>query len=266
MKRYFPYVVIVFAFIVSQLLACLVANSFHEEGYKVENPENPSNIFIMLSSILIFTSIILLISKYREKIVKYIFFLFFFIASISIFDAFFHFINRNYSYLLAIIFSLIMIILIIKYPKWYLVNIFGIFLASGIIAIFSSLPIAYVIIILIALAIYDFISVYKTKHMIKLAKSALSTNLPLLLIFPKRLRRKHGKRDAMYMGLGDIVIPGMLITASYINHGLIALIFTLCGAVAGLILLLLLVSRAPQPGLPFLNSGAIIGYAVFYFL
>ncbi len=266
MKKYFPYAAIFFAFVISQLLACLVANSFHEEGYKIENPESPSNIFVIIFSILIFTFIILLISKYVEKIVKYIFYLFFFITSISIFDAFFHFINRNYSYLLAIIFSIIMVILIIKYPKWYLVNIFGIFLASGITAIFSSLPIAYIIIILLALAIYDFISVYKTKHMIKLAKSALSTNLPLLLIFPKRLRRKHGRKDAIYMGLGDVVIPGMLITASYINNGFTALIFTLCGAIAGLILLIFLVSRAPQPGLPFLNSGAIIGYAIFYFL
>ncbi|MEM2934908.1 MAG: presenilin family intramembrane aspartyl protease PSH [Candidatus Thermoplasmatota archaeon] len=266
MKRYIAQIGIFFTFIISQFIACLVADSFHKEGYAIENPENPANIFIIISSILIFTFIILLISKYREKLVKYIFFFFFFIASISIFDAFFHFISSHYSFIFAIIFSMLMIFLITRYPKWYIINIFGIFLASGIIAIFSSLPIAYIIILLSALAIYDFISVYKTKHMIKLAKNAISSNLPLLLVFPKRLGRKHRRKDSMYMGLGDVVIPGILITASYINGGFQGFIFTLSGAIFGLAILLFMASRSPQPGLPFLNSGAIVGYAIFYFL
>ncbi|MBC7128411.1 MAG: hypothetical protein H5T45_01600 [Thermoplasmatales archaeon] len=265
MKKYIAQIGIIFAFIISQFLACIVADSFHKEGYTIENPENPANIFIIISSILIFTFVILLILKYREKLVKYIFLFFFFITSISIFDAFFHFINSHYSFIFSIIFSIFMIFLLIKYPKWYIINIFGIFLASGIIAIFSSLPIPYIIILLLALAIYDFISVYKTKHMIKLAKNAISSNLPLLLVFPKRFK-KHSRRDAMYMGLGDVVIPGMLITASYLQNGVYGFILTLCGAIAGLSALLFFASRSPQPGLPFLNSGAIVGYAIYYLL
>ncbi|MEM1514271.1 MAG: presenilin family intramembrane aspartyl protease PSH [Candidatus Thermoplasmatota archaeon] len=264
MKRYTAHILIIITFIMAQLISCVVADSFHKEGYAIKNPENPANIFIIISSILIFTFIVLLISKYREKFLRYIFFFFFFIASISIFNAFFHFINREYSFIFAIIFSIFMIFMLIRYRRWYIINIFGILLASGITAIFSSLPIAYIIILLLVLAIYDFISVYKTKHMIKLAKNALSSNLPILLVFPKRLRKY--RKDSMYMGLGDVVIPGMLITASYINSGLNALIFTLSGAIFGLAILLFFASRSPQPGLPFLNSGAIVGYAIFYFL
>jgi len=264
MKKYVPHLLIILAFTISQLLACSVANSFHREGYALENPENPINIFVIIFSIIIFSSVILLISKYRKKLLKYFILFFFFIASISIFDAFLHFISRQYSYILSIIFSIFMLFLLIKYPRWYIIDTFGIFLASGIIAIFSSLPIMYIIILISLLAIYDLISVYKTKHMVKLAKDALSTNLPLLLVFPKI--KRHGKKDAMYMGLGDVVIPGMLIVASYIQQDIKALIFTLAGSLAGLSLLLFLVSSRPQPGLPFLNSGAIIGYLSYKIL
>ena len=81
------------------------------------------------------------------------------------------------------------------------------------------------------------------------------------------LKGKFGKeRDAVYMGLGDMIIPGILITASYMQYGIYGFILTLVGALAGYALLMFLIARGPQPGLPYLNGGAVLAYAILYFL
>jgi len=46
---------------------------------------------------------------------------------------------------------------------------------------------------LAAFAIYDYISVYKTKHMIGLAKIAIDRDLPMLFVFPTDFSKKVGK-------------------------------------------------------------------------
>ena len=66
------------------------------------------------------------------------------------------------------------------------IDISGIIVGAGAIAIFGmSLGILLVIILLIVLAIYDAISVYKTKHMIDLADTVMDLKLPILLVIPK---------------------------------------------------------------------------------
>lgn len=181
--------------------------------------------------------------------------------------------ESTFAILSAFIISVVMLFLLVKYPEWYVIDTFGIFLAGGISAIFAiSLSIELILLFLIALAIYDAVSVYKTKHMVKLAETAVSSHLPLLMIFPKKasysyLRDKwRDERDAVYMGLGDIVIPGILITASYLEYGLTGFILTLLGALIGYILLMTLISKGPQPGLPYLNGGVIVAYVILHFL
>ncbi len=260
-------------FILSQLVAIFVVIPFKEAGFMAfENPENPFNILKIFLAIIIFTIFILLIAKYKEKWIKYIILFFFFLTSITIFQALFYFINRELSLILSLIISTIMLILFVKYPEWYVIDFFAIFLAGGISAIFAiSIAIQYIILLLIILAIYDLISVHKTKHMVKLAETVVTKNLPLLVIIPKKIKYSYLKsrfldKDAVYMGLGDIIIPGILISASYIEKGLIGFLSTLIGAMLGFSLLMKLISKSPQPGLPYLNGGVIISYLIIHFL
>lgn len=261
-----------FLFIMSQLIAVLVAIPFKKAGMQAfPEPDNPMNIVQIFLVLIIFTIIILIIAKYRENMVRYIILFAFFFASLSIFQAFFYFLE-DISFFIALAISIVMLILFIKYPEWYVIDTFGVFLAGGISAIFAiSLSIKYIILLLIILSIYDFVSVYKTKHMVELAKTITSSNLPLLMIFPKKssfsyIKSGFGGKDAIYMGLGDIIIPGMLIVASYIEKGFIGFITTITGALIGFIILMFVISKGPQPGLPFLNAGCIVGYAIAYFL
>ncbi len=160
-------------------------------------------------------------------------------------------------------------------------------------AIFGiSLETSVVIILLVITAIYDYVSVHQTKHMIALADSVMDLRLPVLLVVPKRLPysflrerrlrlqlKERSEREAMFMGLGDIVFPGMLVVSSLVFlrgdvstalglHGNLAVAMgTLVGCVAGFLVLMHFVLRGnPQPGLPLLNGGAILGHLASAYL
>lgn len=257
-----------FLMIASMLVASFVAKPFKEQGLQAfENPNSILNIVQIFIIIIIFTIFILILAKYKENLVRYIILFIFFITALSIFQAFFYFLP--YPFFVSLAISFIMLILLIKHPEWYVIDFFGVFLAGGIAAIFAiSLSIELIIILLIIMAIYDAISVYKTKHMITLAKSVTTSNLPLLMVFPKDTKysykgeKNFGGKDAVYMGLGDIVVPGMLVAAASMQS-MAAFFLTLAGIVAGFAVLMILIEKGPQPGLPYLNAGAIAGYAIY---
>jgi presenilin-like A22 family membrane protease len=86
------------------------------------------------------------------------------------------------------------------------------------------------------------------------------------------------EREATFMGLGDVVIPGALVVSAFIwlpSHpvvlGVGANLWAALSAIAGsLVGYALLMRRArsgnPQAGLPFLDGGAIAGYILAYLL
>jgi presenilin-like A22 family membrane protease len=201
--------------------------------------------------------------------------------------------NLLIPFIISIAMALSLTILVHKFPEWYVVDGVGLVMAVGATVIlgvtFDILP---AIVLLIVLAIYDAVSVYKTKHMITLADSVIDLNLPVLLVIPKkwsysyrkekpRLKEqiKSGKeREAMFMGLGDIVIPSLLIVSALsflpsdqsglgIASNILVGIGTMIGILVGFSILMRFVLKGnPQAGLPLLNSGAIIGYLITYIL
>ena len=67
------------------------------------------------------------------------------------------------------------------------------------------------------------------------------------------------------MGLGDIVMPGILVAAIYysIVNGLLLAISAMIGTLFGFALLMTFVLKGkPQAGLPCLCGGAILGYLI----
>lgn len=96
-----------------------------------------------------------------------------------------------------------------------------------------------------------------------------------------RLRPKKKKsRDALFMGLGDVIFPGMLVISAvsflpdwgpevasvfgeYYLAQLVVGVGTLIGGLLGYVALMYFVAQGnPQPGLPLLNGGAILGYLI----
>jgi presenilin-like A22 family membrane protease len=80
--------------------------------------------------------------------------------------------------------------------------------------------------------------------------------------------------DGFYMGLGDAIIPTVLVVSAnyYLDNfvyyfGLIntPALGALIGTLAGYAVLSRIAGRGkPHAGLPFLNSGAILGFAIGY--
>ena len=72
------------------------------------------------------------------------------------------------------------------------------------------------------------------------------------------------------MGLGDIVMPGILVVAALQNipdNGLLIALSVMIGTLIGFAVLMSVVIKGkPQAGLPYLCSGAILGYVVSSYL
>jgi presenilin-like A22 family membrane protease len=245
-----------------------------------EDTNNPVNILYIFIIIIVMTLIILIISRYWKKQV---------IQAIILFaigyTAFFIFVPL-FAFVLADILAIgvsivcagVLVVLLYRFPEWYIIDLCGVIVGAGAIAIFGvSLSVFLVIILLVVLAAYDAISVYKTKHMIDLADTVMDLKLPVLLVVPKirkysliretkSLKEKlkdDEERDAFFMGLGDIVMPGILVVASSttISNGLPIALSVLAGTLVGFAVLMTFVIKGrPQAGLPLLCSGAILGF------
>jgi presenilin-like A22 family membrane protease len=189
---------------------------------------------------------------------------------------------------MGLIISILLTIFLFKHPEWYLIDIVGIVVAGGVTALLGiSIGLLPIIVLLVVLAIYDAISVYKTKHMVSLADKVMEFKLPILLVIPKKrgysfIEQKGLKkqldegeeREAMFIGLGDIIIPGALVISAFhflptiysvagIGTNLLVALFTLVGILVGFSALMRYVlSGNPQAGLPLLNTGAILGFLI----
>lgn len=270
-------------FVVIDFLALLLVWPFENAGMQAfEETNNPINIvyiFIILFSV---TIIILLIAKYwKKKIILFIILAALGYTAFYVFTPVLIFILPWWiAVILSAFLAIILIIVLYKYPEWYIIDLCGIIIGAGAIAIFGiSLGIFLVILLLIGLSIYDAISVYKTKHMIDLADTVMDLKLPVLLVIPKvkhysllketkslKEKIKDGEeRDAFFMGLGDVVMPGILAAASFrfIENGLPIAISVIIGTLVGFAILMTFVIKGkPQAGLPCLCGGAIAGYII----
>lgn len=271
-------------FVLIHSLALLVVVPFEAADVAAfENPNDPMNLVYFFLIMLLFTAAILLIAKFwKKQLIHGI------ILGATWFTAFYIFypllaivIPEVWSLFLSITAATILVITLVKYPEWYVIDICGIIIGVSAIAMLGiSLSIFLTIVLLVGLAIYDAISVYKTKHMIDLADTVLDLKLPVILVIPKIRRysliketkslkeklKDSEEREAFFMGLGDIVMPGVLVASTFHNvpsNGLLIALSVMLGTLFGFAVLITVVIKGkPQAGLPYLCSGAILGYLV----
>jgi len=244
-------------FLFANIFAVLSIRSYESAGMVVfENPEDVSNSLLYFALILSFTALILLLARSQRFLAGLIYALTF----VSIFYVLAPFLD-----IFALILAVIITAALIKKPHWILIDISAFLLAVGIATMFGiSLEPLPVIVLLAILAAYDAISVYKTKHMISLADSVTRINAPMVFIIPRG-------QEKMLMGVGDVVIPGILAvsaqrftSSSEIGFIKLSALLTILGGFLGLMLLLYLVEKrkGAHAGLPFINSGAVLGFLI----
>lgn len=286
LKENLPLLAMFVMMIVVQWGALLITPTMNDAGYTAfEDPGAVENIVYFLIILLIFTGIMLLLIKYGfKRILGYIIGFSIFLVFLYIFSAIIQpFIESELlSAVLMLAFSSGAILLLYKYPEWYVIDALGILICAGAASIFGiSLEVFPVIILLILLAAYDAISVYKTKHMISLAEGVINSKSPILVVIPKsreysyikddlNIKEEKEDRGAFIMGMGDLIMPTILVVSSYVfistpsePLSMLPTIGAMAGSLAGLAVLLWFVMKGkPQAGLPTLNGGAILGFLI----
>jgi presenilin-like A22 family membrane protease len=286
-KDLFPIFLMAGLFVLVDLSSLLLVTPFETAGVTAfMNPNDPLNLVYFFASLIVTTVIILLVAKFWKRLVEAIilgatWYMVFFVFSILL-----SFVVSGIVALgLSILAAAAIIILLVKFPEWYIVDASGILMALGAIALLGiSLSIFLAILLLIGLAIYDAISVRGTKHMITLADVVLELRLPVMLIIPKirgysllkdrkslKEKLKEGEeREEFAVGTGDLVMPGILVAATFSNistNGFLVALSVMLGTLFGFsVLTIFLLRGRPQPGLPYLCSGAILGYMVSSYL
>ena len=277
--------------VVTNLLALGFAPTLIAAGaYAFPDPGSVANVPVYIALVLAFTGVILLLFRFaRRNAVKWIilgsiFLTLFVVLTIALFLALWPIddalLRGNIATIGAVALSAVWVVALDRYPEWDTVDAAGLALAVGVTAILGiSLTILNAFLLLIALAVYDAWAVYRTKHMVELADVVTGERLPVLLVIPKHrgysyadqrpLREQIARgeeREAMFMGLGDLIIPGVLVVSAFAYAGSLAVALgTLAGILVGfMVLMRLVMSGRPQAGLPFLNTGAILGYIVSY--
>ncbi len=297
-------IALVIFFFMAQFIGLLVINHYidHKKTietkevaweplpYKLERPEvkNQSMSFVYITiAILIGTGLVFLLIRFNKPFIWK--FWFFATVWITLSIAFASFLNNVIAAILAFIISLLKL----YKPDIIIQNLSEIFIYGGLAAIF--VPIINVFgafMLLIVISIYDFVAVYKTKHMIKLAKFQSKSKVFAGLLIPYETGKisvkstlgskpEHQKKSAQtrksiaVLGGGDIgftlifagvIMKGLMIKETMLMGFLKTLIIPILVSLALLVLLLKGQHNKFYPAMPLLSLGCFIGYLVVWLI
>ncbi len=292
-RRIVPEISAMIIFVASSLFAIYVSEQLiiQDAGIKATSTTGGiGNVLIFIPLIIVFSfAVIFLARKRKVRFLKWIFILMvtyvvFYVSLIIsvpiaayIADTQFEF--NVISLAIVIVLPLLFLYLLAFRNEWYVVDASGIMLVAGVSSVWGVIVgIWAAVALLIIFAVYDYISVYKTKHMIALAEAAVDENLPLLFVIPSRRGTKlnditfagRGEHGAMMLGFGDIAMPSILVvsafTYSYPVNWFYFVLFTMIGVLAAMFLLFFTNVEKPAPGLPYINTGAILGFLAAFIL
>ena len=168
----------------------------------------------------------------------------------------------------------------LKFPSVWVHNVLMVLGLAGAASFFGlGFTPAVVVALLMIFSVYDFVAVYKTKHMILMAKEMIDQKVILGFIIPKE--SKHFKEklhkvkqggNFMILGGGDVVFPSLL-AVSVVPFGFFrALLIVLFSLVGSFFTYYLFTSQKakngkpePIPALPPVALCAIIGYCITLF-
>ena len=190
---------------------------------------------------------------------------------LALFSGIFITMNIFLSNVWSLIFSLLLVAVYGFYPYVWFHNLVLILTLPGIAAVLGASITPYAaVILLIFMSVYDYIAVYKTKHMVKMAKAMIAGRAIFAMIYPEHwhgfkvhLNKAHPGEGFMMLGTGDFVFPIIMATSAF-SISAVAAWTVLIISLLGLLLMHLIFSlqkvRRPMPALPPLAAFAILGF------
>lgn len=221
--------------------------------YDVERPkfEGSGSYIAIIISILIATFIALLLIRYEAIILWKIWFFSSVWFTLSI--AFNAFILQSVAVLLAFALAYLKTFK----PNFIMHNFTELFIYGGLAVIFVPvLNLSSILILLFLISIYDMYAVWKSKHMIKMAKFQTKLKLFAGLLIP------YDKNKTAILGGGDLGFPLLFTGVIFKTQGLESLFVILFTTIALLLLLLKSEKGKYYPAMPFLSIGCLAGYLI----
>ena len=208
-------------------------------------------VYLIIAGLLVPTAIILLLVKYKKlKIINIVIILLFLFVMYAFSDMLLLDIyvfplhgNLNSNSSLLAVFSLLVYILPIvftvyyfKYAGKYTKDVLNVILFVSISAIISLyLNIITALILIAIISVYDYISVFITKHMLTLAKAFSGNSFGGISLMARKT-----KKQEIFLGGGDMAFPAILADEFFLHYNLLSGIFAIIGAVIGLSIILFL--------------------------
>ncbi|MEM4780621.1 MAG: presenilin family intramembrane aspartyl protease PSH [Halalkalicoccus sp.] len=285
-------------FLAIQLGALALVEPFQTAGLQaVEDPEDPTNSLLYIGAILVATGLMLAAFRFdlqwliRGMVVLASVFLSWYVLVVVLPPV----VTVGGIHALAALGALAVGAGLAVHPEWYVIDAAGVIMGAGAAGIFGiTFGVLPALVLLVVLAVYDAISVYGTKHMLSLADGVMEIKIPVLLIVPVspgytfldgegdgdaattdgENENDDAGRDAFFIGLGDAVIPTVLVASAAFfvpapSLGVPGIALTvpalggMIGMLGGLLVLLWMVLQGrAHAGLPLLNGGTIAGYLV----
>ena len=267
-------------FLIIQVLALIVGWKLIQQVELPKPPETATELVIqiapMLIALLIATVFMLLFIKYLKGPTssKLFFALILFVGINIVFSAFL-------PSLIALILTGFIIAARFMKPNVFIHNIaFFIALAGVGARLGTLLPVLAIIVLLILLSIYDFIAVFKTKHMVTMFKGMLKNGIPMGIIITDdpmhmthdvgkvsatKLRQTKKSSDFIMLGGGDLAFPALFAVAALAQFGLIQALGVVIGAIGGIVLIHSLIVQKKfkaLPALPPIAAFAILGFLI----
>ncbi|KQC13856.1 MAG: hypothetical protein APR56_04785 [Methanosaeta sp. SDB] len=280
-ERLRPMAVMMFFVVAVQLLSLALMPPLSETEVRIfENPESAANPFSYIILVLGFTLFILMAIKLKKGWVVSG------VVLLAIAMGVYYVLSALFPLLPALVLSLAVLAILHIYPEWYVIDLVGLLVCAGVGTLFglSMTPIP-ALLLLVVLAAYDAVSVYKTRHMVTLAEGVMEIRAPLLFVVPRKRGysfRREGlgsgeDRGAYFLGLGDAIIPTVLVISAnwYLDLPQVELfgiganlpaLGAMFGTYLGFAVLSMTSRDKPQAGLPFLNGGAILGFLLAAFV
>ncbi len=237
----------------------------------VEAPVSDTNMpFFFIILILIGTGIALLIIKFNLNWIWRIWFLLAVLGALTF--AFAPFVGEGIAFLIALVFA---IWKVFRDNFWVHTGT-ELFIYGGIATlVFPWFNLQSVSILLILIAIYDAYAVWKSKHMITLAKSQSKAKVFAGLLVPYSIKRKKKvkrkgppvKVRVAMLGGGDIAFPLIFAGIVMKDVGLWQSLLIPLFAMGGLAYLLWFGSEKKfYPAMPFIGVGCFVGLGVVWIL
>ncbi|MBN1386538.1 hypothetical protein JW968_06230 [Candidatus Woesearchaeota archaeon] len=248
----------------------------------VERPEveESTSFLYILFAVLIGTGLVLLLIKFGKfGIWRMWFFASVWITLVISIYAFARRFEVSYGLLGSVILALGLALWKIYRPNIYVHNLTEMFIYGGLAAIFVPLMNMFAaVMLLLGISVYDMYAVWKSKHMVTLAKFQVKSKVFAGLSIPYSLKkpkdaRKHHKEGVMKMegvrtavlGGGDIAFPLLFTGVVMKSFGIwYALIISVVAALSLLLLLIFSQKDKFYPAMPFLSAGCFAGYGVMW--